>query len=289
MENNYFDICAQNVPQHNENVGGYETNLWRTPSCPASQSIQANNNVKIRISNSKEVKNTITLSTEEQDGNGIRSSWETSRIASSSSSSSWQNSSRKNWSSSWWHSSELDEKAVNQFFSSFWTCRFGLPEHSPDNLTGCVHSIHTRRAHNEHNIMFTSTDRWSHMCLAQELHSSLSAHKRMHPAVIHVVTLLVLVAAFLSQPAITQSTTWTARSSPRTLYTTSTTSTLLVHRIHNSEKYGLPAHFSAEASLSVVHCWFQLFPLPMWQTYLVKSLGNSTLSCNAGSMGAFPE
>ena len=80
MENKYLDICAQNVPQHNENVGNHETNIWRTPSSPTRQSIQGNNNVKIRISSSKEVKNTITLSTEEQDGNGIRSSWETSRI-----------------------------------------------------------------------------------------------------------------------------------------------------------------------------------------------------------------
>ena len=61
MENNYLDICAQNVPPHNDNVSDYETNLWRTPSSPTIQSIQANNNVKIRISNSKEVKNTITI------------------------------------------------------------------------------------------------------------------------------------------------------------------------------------------------------------------------------------
>ena len=57
MENNYLDICAQNVPQKNENVSDHETNLW--------QSIQANNNVNINIRNSKEMKNTITPSTEE--------------------------------------------------------------------------------------------------------------------------------------------------------------------------------------------------------------------------------
>ena len=61
---------------------------------------------------------------------------------------------------------------------------------------------------------------------AQELHSSLSAHKRLHPPVIHVVTLLVLPAPSLSQPTTTRSTTWTARSSPRTLCISSTNSTL---------------------------------------------------------------
>ena len=68
------------------------------------------------------------------------------------------------------------------------------------------------------------------MCLAQglkaqELHSSLSAHQRIHLPVIHVVTLLVLAAPSLSQPTTSRSTTWTARSSPGTLYRSSTTST----------------------------------------------------------------
>ena len=59
------------------------------------------------------------------------------------------------------------------------------------------------------------------------MHTSLSARKRIHPPVIHDVTLLVLAAPSLSQPTTTRSTTWTARSSPRTLYTSSATSNLL--------------------------------------------------------------
>ena len=84
------DDYKKKTTMSHKNVSDYETNLWRTPSSPTNQSIQANNNKKIRISNSKEVKNTITHT-------------------SSSSSSLWQNSSWKNWSSSWWHSSEPDE------------------------------------------------------------------------------------------------------------------------------------------------------------------------------------
>ena len=63
------------------------------------------------------------------------------------------------------------------------------------------------------------------MLKVQELHTSLSAHRRIHPPVIHVVTLLVFAALSLSQPSTTRSTAWTARSSPRVTYTSSTTST----------------------------------------------------------------
>ena len=64
---------------------------------------------------------------------------------------------------------------------------------------------------------------------AQELHSSLSAHERIHPPVI----LLVLTVPYLSQPTSTRSTTWTARSSPRTLYTSTFLETQKLIQLHS--------------------------------------------------------
>ena len=73
-----------------------------------------------------------------------------------------------------------------------------------------AHRMHTRRAHNEHNSTFTSTD--GHICAWIKLQRApLSAHKRIHLPVIHVVTLLVFAALAHSQPTTTRSTTWTAR------------------------------------------------------------------------------
>ena len=58
---NYLDNNAQIMKQQNENVSDYKTSLWRKQSSSTNQFIRANKCVKIRISNSKEVKITITL------------------------------------------------------------------------------------------------------------------------------------------------------------------------------------------------------------------------------------
>ena len=194
MENNYLDISAQNVPQHNETVSDYDTN-W----C-----FQANNNVKIGISNSNEVKNTITLSTEEQDGNCTRSSWETSCILRPRRPHHGRNPLGK----IGVHHGGIPQSLLK---GQWMELRFGLPEHSTDR-------IHTRRAHNEHNSVFTSTH--GHICAwlktqdssMSQLQRHLRACESVRFQVIHVIAMLVLAAPSLSQSATTRSTTWTARS-----------------------------------------------------------------------------
>ena len=70
---NYLDNNAQIMLQQKENVSDYKTSIWRKQSSSTNQFVRANRCVKIRISNSKEVKIMITLLIGKQDGNGFKS------------------------------------------------------------------------------------------------------------------------------------------------------------------------------------------------------------------------
>ena len=63
-----------------ENVSDNKTRKWRKQSSSTDQLIRANKCVKIRISNSKEVKIMTTLLIGKQERNGAKSSRETCRM-----------------------------------------------------------------------------------------------------------------------------------------------------------------------------------------------------------------
>ena len=84
--------------------------FWQQKGSSLHPSTQVNKDVKTRINNFKDLKNTTALLIERQDGGGIRSSRGDLPHASSSSSTSWQNSSRQDWNSWWWHSSKSDDE-----------------------------------------------------------------------------------------------------------------------------------------------------------------------------------
>ena len=93
------------------------TSLWRRQSSSTNQFIRLNKGVKIRLSISKEVKNTTTLLIRKQDGNVTKSSSETCHIHRLRRlHSSWQNSSWQSWNSWWWRSSKPDEGQWMTFF-----------------------------------------------------------------------------------------------------------------------------------------------------------------------------
>ena len=136
---NYFDNNAQIMPQQKENVRDFK---------------RANTRVKIRISNSKEVKNMITLLIVKQDWNGTKSSRETCRILRL----------RRHIMAEFLMAKlefmvvaffKAERRAVSDIFLA---CSFGLPKRSSDNSTGGVHRIHTRSVHHEHCSLLTSTD-----------------------------------------------------------------------------------------------------------------------------------
>ena len=69
---NCLDNIAQIMPQQKENVSHYKISTWRKQISSTNQFIRANKCVKIRISNSKEVKIMTTLLIGKQDGNDTK-------------------------------------------------------------------------------------------------------------------------------------------------------------------------------------------------------------------------
>ena len=74
------DDYKKKITMFHENVSDYKTSEWPKQSSSVHQLIRANKDVKIRINNSKNVKNMTTWLIGKQDGNGIKSSRETCRI-----------------------------------------------------------------------------------------------------------------------------------------------------------------------------------------------------------------
>ena len=201
---NYLDNNAQVVPQHKENVSDNKTSLYRKQSSSANQFIRANKCVKIRISNSMEIKIMIMLLIGKQDGNGTKSSRDTCRILRLRR----PHHGRIPHGKIGIHGGGILQsltKSIEWLF--FLACSFGLLESSTDNSTGVVHRIHTSGVHHEHcsRVIFVRMKIVGHL-------------------VSHVISLLVSTSPSLSQSTTTRSTTWTARPSPRRHCTPSTSS-----------------------------------------------------------------
>ena len=96
-----------------------------------------------------------------------------------------------------------------------------------ENSTGTVHSFHTRKAHNEHDSMFTNTD--GHICacgssLTAQVAALIFVRAKKNPSSRSSMSSPCWSLPHLLSHSLTttRSTTWTARSSPRThnFYTT---------------------------------------------------------------------
>ena len=223
---NYLDNNAQIMPRQKENVSDYKTSIWRKQSSSTDQFIRANKCVKIRISNSKEVKIMTTLLIGKQGGNCTKSSRETCRILHLRR----PHHGRIPHGKIGIHRGGIHQSLTKgsewHFFSSM-QFRIAGTQHRQFNgrCTQGVYTEYTRSVHHKHYSVVTSTN-MKCVLVAQDV-MSCSVFMRMQIVthlVSHVILLLVSTSPSHFQSTATRSTTWTARPSPRRHCTPSTSS-----------------------------------------------------------------
>ena len=214
----YLDSNAQIMKQQNKNVSDFKTSISQKQSSSTHQFIRGNKGVKIRITNSKDVKimttwligNTYFVFVVLIMAEFLMAKLEFMVVA----------------------LFEMSRKAVRDFFFSKkkndGACGFGLSERSTDKFDGECAQKYTPTACMTYNTVFLQARTWNAWLWLKSWRGQmfelqhLCAHKRIRHQVSHVIPLLVSTTPSLLQST-TRSTTWTARPSPRRRCTPRTT------------------------------------------------------------------